>query len=211
MAALNKVLEWITKVAYLNLLWLGFSMMGLVVAGFFPATVATFAVVRKWITGHTDIPVFQQFWKQFRQGLLSANLLGYPFVLLAYILYLDFLFITIVSNQASLILTIPFLIISIMAVLTILYLFPVYVHFDMKIMDVIKTSFFMVLLNPLQTVCMALGAFAVLYGLWHFQWLFLFFSMSVLAIVLTMPALHASNKIYQKQKQIAQKASIEEK
>ncbi len=52
---------WVTKFAYLNLLWIAFSLLGLGLFGLFPATAAMFAVVRKWINGEKDIPVFHVF------------------------------------------------------------------------------------------------------------------------------------------------------
>lgn len=62
---------WITRFAYLNLLWIAFSLVGLGVVGFFPATAAMFAVVRKWVHGEKDIPVFQVFGKTIKR--ISEN------------------------------------------------------------------------------------------------------------------------------------------
>ncbi len=58
MSALNKAFEWITKIAYLNLLWLGFTLLGLIIFGIFPATAATFTVARKWVTGYPDVAIY---------------------------------------------------------------------------------------------------------------------------------------------------------
>ncbi|GAE92818.1 hypothetical protein JCM21714_1838 [Gracilibacillus boraciitolerans JCM 21714] len=178
MKALNTAFEWIAKVAYLNLLWVGFTLLGLVVAGLFPATAATFTVTRKWVTGYTDIPLFKTFWKAFRQSLVQSNILGYLIAGMAYILYLDFLFITVVANNYVMLLTIPFLFVTILYLLTAFYIFPVYVYFDMKVIQVIKSSLFIMVLNPVPTLIMALGMFGITYLLWHFQGLALFFSMS---------------------------------
>ncbi|MGN8645342.1 YesL family protein [Gracilibacillus sp. HCP3S3_G5_1] len=210
MNALNKAFEWITKVAYLNLLWIGFSLLGLIIVGLFPATAATFSVARKWVTGNTDIPLFKTFWKGFRQSLVQANILGYILVIVSYILYLDFLFITVVQNDYLLLLTIPFLFITILFILTSFYIFPVYAHYDMKLLQVIKSSFFMMILNPLQTIVMLLGSFGIIYGLWHFQWMALFFSMSLLAVALSMPAHKAFSKIQEKKTYFNQKNLLEE-
>lgn len=201
MRAVHTALEWIMKVAYLNILWLVFSLLGFVVMGLFPATAATFAVVRKWFTGGADQPIFKHFWLAYKQSLLQANILGYIIAALYYILYLDFVFLTLVDNEYMLLLTIPFVLILVVTGLTSLYIFPMYVHFDMKLIEVLKASFFMMLLHPFQTLTMTFGTFALLFGLWHFQWFFLFFSMSVLAIILVMPALKASDNITKRYQQ----------
>ncbi|UOQ85266.1 YesL family protein [Gracilibacillus salinarum] len=195
MSALNKACEWIAKVAYLNLLWVGLSMSGLIIAGLFPATAATFAVVRKWLTGYSDISITKTFWQTYRQSFLGANVLGYLFVVVAYILYLDFLFINVAPNDYVLVLTIPFLFVSILLGLTFLYVFPVYVHFEMNIRDVIKSAFFIMVLNPGKTIMMTLGVFGIIAGIWKFQGLALFFSMSLLAIASMFPALRAFSNI----------------
>ncbi|MFD2656999.1 YesL family protein [Gracilibacillus thailandensis] len=210
MNALNKAFEWISKVAYLNLLWIGFTLFGLVIVGLFPSTAATFSIVRKWVSGNTDIPLFKTFWKAYRQSLRQANILGYIIAIMGYILYLDFLFVTLVENDYLMLLTIPFLFISIFLLLTSFYVFPVYVHYDMKLLQVLKSSFFIMVLNPIPTAVMVLGVFGITYGLWYFQGLALFFSMSLIALALTMPAHKAFSKINEKKAYLSKQKLMEE-
>ncbi len=44
---LYRICEWVMRLAYVNLLWIGIFWLGLVVFGFFPSSAAMFAVVRK--------------------------------------------------------------------------------------------------------------------------------------------------------------------
>ncbi|MGP4040635.1 YesL family protein [Gracilibacillus sp. D59] len=210
MNALNKAFEWITKVAYLNLLWIGFTLGGLILVGLFPSTAATFTIVKKWVSGNTDIPLFKTFWKAFRESIVQSNILGYITGAVGYILYLDFLFITVVESDYVMLLTIPFLFISILFILTSFYLFPVYVHYDMKVLQVIKSAFFIMILNPLPTLIMVLSMFGITYGLWYFQGLALFFSMSLIAIAVTMPAHKAFSKIQEKKAYLNKQKLMEE-
>ena len=60
------VLEWITRFAYLNLLWILFSLAGGVIFGFFPATIAMFAIAREWLKGNRNTN-FNTFWKHYRE------------------------------------------------------------------------------------------------------------------------------------------------
>lgn len=200
MTAVMKACEWITKVAYLNILWIGFTILGLIVIGFFPATASTFTVARKWVTGNTDVPLFKTFYRAYKDALVASNILGYIVVLVGYVLYLDFLFITVAPSDSVSILTIPFLFLSILYFLTALYIFPVYVFFDMKIWQAMKSAFFIMILNPISTIIMALGVFGITYVLWQFQGLAIFFSMSLLSIALMMPAHKAFTKIIDKKK-----------
>lgn len=207
MNKLNVGLEWITKVAFLNLLWILFTLLGAIFLGLFPATAATFAVIRKWITGYTDAPLFNTFWKEWKTSLLHANILGYTITVISYVLYLDFVFITVSQTDFALLLTIPFLIISILFMLTSLYVFPVYVYFRVKGLQVFKNAFFIMVINPLPTVMMAFGLFGIGFLLYQFQWMALFFSMSVVALVLMMPAKRAFSKIINKKYRLEEVAN----
>ncbi|GAA0308021.1 putative membrane protein YesL [Gracilibacillus halotolerans] len=208
MNKLNVAFEWITKVAYLNLLWILFTILGAVFIGLFPATAATFAVVRKWITGYTDAPLFKTFWKEWKESLVQANILGYMIAVIGYILYLDFLFVTVSQTDFALLLTIPFLIISILFGLTSLYVFPVYVYFEMKPLQVFKNAFFIMLLNPFPTLIMAFGLFGIGFLLYQFQWMALFFSMSMFALALLMPAKRSFSKIADKKQNYKEATNV---
>ncbi|MFC4404882.1 YesL family protein [Gracilibacillus xinjiangensis] len=210
MQAANKALEWITKVAYLNILWILFTVLGAVVLGLFPATAATFTITKKWITGYSDIPIFQTFWRAYRDSFKTANILGLIISTVSYILYLDFVFITVSPNEYALLLTIPFLFISILFLLTILYIFPVYVYYEMRVGQILKSAFFIMALNPLPTVTMLLGLMGISFILWNFQPLLFFFSMSLASIALMMPAKKAFEKIQQKKKYYKSKKLVED-
>ncbi|MCJ7843307.1 YesL family protein [Lederbergia sp. NSJ-179] len=198
MRAINTALEWITRLAYLNILWILFSLGGLIVVGLFPATAATFAVARKWVMGQTDVAVFKTFWASYKKEFMKSNILGYLSTLVGYILYLDFVYLTVSPSNMTAILTIPFLIIGFIYVLTLFYVFPTFVHYDLKVLQVIKSSFFVMIINPLPTLTMLGGTLGIGFILWKFQGLAIFFSMSVLAVVIMMPAYHAFEKIYKK-------------
>lgn len=52
---LAQYLEWIMKFAYLNILWLGFTLLGVGLFGFFPATMASFILLKRFVVeGETE-------------------------------------------------------------------------------------------------------------------------------------------------------------
>ncbi|RCW67010.1 YesL family protein [Saliterribacillus persicus] len=207
MTALNTSFEWITKVAYLNIIWITMTLLGLGIFGIFPATAAVFVITRKWITGQKDIPILSTFWKYYKEGFLQANVLGFLLVIFSYILYLDFLFITVADGKYTVVLTIPFLFVGILFLLTALYVFPVYSYYEMKGFKVFKSAFFIMVLNPMPTLIMVLGMLGLIYILWHFQGLALFFSISIMGIIIMMPAEKAFKKVHDKQRQFRQKTA----
>src|SRR5690625_6922967 len=87
---MGRVFRWcegIMRLAYVNLLWILFTILGLGIFGIFPATIALFAVTRKWVMGDRDIPVFSTFWQTFRKEFLKSTLLGWVLFVIGYMIY----------------------------------------------------------------------------------------------------------------------------
>lgn len=53
--------EWLFRLMWTNLLWIGFTILGLGIFGIMPATVAMFTVVRKWQMHETEISIWSVF------------------------------------------------------------------------------------------------------------------------------------------------------
>lgn len=205
MAAINKFFDWVARLALLNVLWLVFTVLGIGVFGLFPSFAATFTVTRKWVSGETDIPVVKTFWHSYKKEFIKSNGLGYIMALIGYILYLDFVFLTV--SESTTILTIPFILITIIFLLTLLYVFPVFVYYDMKIIQVIKNSFFIMVLNPLPTFIMLLGTLGIGVSLWKFQGIIIFFGVSALSVAMMMPAYRAFQNVSEKKQLKPQKSN----
>lgn len=198
MTSINGFFNWITRIALLNVLWIIFTIFGLGFLGVFPATVAVFTIARKWVTGETDIPVMRTFWKYYKKDFIQSNILGYLLSVVGYVLYLDFVFLTVSPSNMVYLLTIPFVIIAFIFILMLLYVFPAFVYYDMKLFQILKSSFFIMVLNPFQTLIMLIGCFALMVILWTFQSVAIFFGPAVLAMTITMPAQQAFQKVREK-------------
>ena len=61
------------QLAELSLLWMGFVLLGLVVFGIGPATVALCTSLRRWIQGSPPDQLLAEFWTSFRKEFLLAN------------------------------------------------------------------------------------------------------------------------------------------
>ncbi|WP_117170016.1 YesL family protein [Paraliobacillus sediminis] len=199
MNALNNALEWFVRMAFLNMLWLIFSALGLVVIGFFPALVATFTIVRKWLVGEVDIPVFKTFWQTYKKEFIRSNILGYVLTIFGVILYVDILIFNASSNTLINLLSIPLVIVTMVYLLTLFYIFPTFVHYEMKLVQVIKNAFLVMILNPFPTIIMLLGTIGIIFVSLTFQALVPVLSVSLLSLTLMMPSIRAFDKITEKQ------------
>ncbi|WP_096437171.1 YesL family protein [Alteribacter populi] len=151
---LYKTSEWIMRLAYLNLLWILFSVLGIVVLGFFPATVAMFAIVRKWIKDDEDLPVFTEFLSNYKTEFFRSNLLGLVIIAIGVLLFFDFQLLSHYSGDFIQILFYPLLSIAIILLLTLLYLFPAYVHYEVNLFQLVKNSLILMILKPISTILM---------------------------------------------------------
>jgi uncharacterized membrane protein YesL len=147
--------EWISKLAYLNLLWIGCTLLGGIIFGFFPATAAMFAVVRSWIRNSGEYSVAKQFWGFYKKDFIRTNLVGLFLTLIIWIGYVDFRFLQIQSEIFFQLKYIPLYFILIALFLTVLFVFPTYVHYELSLMNYFRNAFMIMLSNPLNSLFLA--------------------------------------------------------
>src|SRR5699024_459418 len=129
---------WVVRLVYVNILWLFFTVVGLGVLGLMPATAGMFAVVRKWLRGEDDIPIFKTFKDSFRAEFLKANILGYILLIVGYFLYLDIQFMRIQEGLFYQFFTYLIILVFFLYLITLLYVFPTFVHFELRMQQYIK-------------------------------------------------------------------------
>lgn len=195
------IMNWITLLLYLQLLWILFTAVGLIIGGIFPATFAVFGVTRKWIRDQPDIPMFKTFLQLYKQAFGKANLIGWSVILLGSSLLYYFNLARSLTGIFSTILVVIIITIAIVYLMTVLFLIPVYVHFDIKILEVIKHAVFIAISYPLHIVAMASTLISFWYLMLYIPALFPFIGLSLLANVLMLISNNAFNSVERKIKQ----------
>jgi len=179
-----RIAEAITRILYINLLWVAFSLLGVIVLGLFPATAAMFSVVRKGMLGEKDIPIFKTFWQYYKSEFIQSNLLGYALVVIGAVLYIDLRFFQKSDGIITLGLSYLFLFLLLVYFTVVLYIFPVFVHYQFKTLEYIKYALIMAIGRPFQTLFMIVGCLLVLTLLRMVPMLILYFGGSLLCYVL---------------------------
>lgn len=198
--SIYKTSDWIMKLAYVNILWIIFSLIGLVILGLFPATIAMFTVVRKWVySDQESFSAFKLFWNTYKKEFLKSNVIGLIIMIISYLFYLEIQFIQVYNHEFLNLFFYPLLILLFVFVLTVLYVFPTYVHYDIKIFHLIKNSFLMMVLNPISTIFMIMGCITIYILSVMFPVSVLFFSGSLFAFFTIKSAFIAFRKIEEKQ------------
>lgn len=155
MEKLNTIMEWIMRLFVLQLIWILFCLVGLVIGGIFPATFTMFAICRKWLNKQTEFPIFRTFWELYRKGLLKTNLLGWVTTLTGMSLFYYFQLFKGSEGMIDLVLLIAVWIVGILYLMTVLLMIPVYVHFDIKLINVVKYALIIAISNPFHILSMA--------------------------------------------------------
>src|SRR5699024_9178366 len=84
--------NWLFKLMYLHVLWVAFTLLGVIFLGFFPATAGVYTVTRKWVEGDPDVPIFRTFFDVYKSIFFQINGLGYFMAFVGALLIYYFLF-----------------------------------------------------------------------------------------------------------------------
>ncbi len=162
--------EWLFKIILLNLYWFLFSLVGLFLFGLFPATVALFATIRQDLKAEKDdIKLFKTFIGYYKTEFIKSNVLGYLIVIIIGILVFN---IRILGNIESSLMNSSLMIVTYIllgiGVLLAIYIFPLYVHYNLSMLGYIKYSAVLLIGKPLQTLTLLLTLAAIGYFFYQF-------------------------------------------
>lgn len=189
------ICDWIARLAYINLLWIGFSLAGLILFGFMPATVAMFTIIRKWIMGENDFSIFQTFWQTYKTEFLKSNVLGGILMIIGGLLLLDLRISQSGTTAFSLIMSLLMISGLFILFLMVLYALPIFVHFNLSIFNIMKTAFVLSISQPIFTIVMIVGSIAVYFMVINIPGLIPFFGGSLLAFIIMWSASLCFNKV----------------
>jgi uncharacterized membrane protein YesL len=169
----TRVMEILSNFFLLNLIWL---LMCLPIVTIFPATAAMFGVVRQWIL-QDDTAVFSVFMKYFKENLKQSMVIGILWGFFAFILYMNFTLMLQLGAMKFILL--PFVVLfSVLMVFTTVYIFPVMVHYKLKVFGIIRNSFLLTM-SFLPTSLLAALVLVGMFVLFLWQPFTVFISFSV--------------------------------
>ncbi|MBO0994701.1 YesL family protein [Bacillus sp. SD088] len=151
------VSEWLLRLIWTNLLWIGFTLLGLGVFGIMPATVAMFTIVRRWTMKDFDAPIWSTFKTTYFKEWKKSNMVGVIFALIGIFLFLDLSFSEQMTGFFSLFLYVFFLVLSIIYFLTLAFFFPLYVQYTFSIKEYVKQSLFHAIASIKDIIILLLG------------------------------------------------------
>lgn len=179
--SLDRLLRWIIKFFWLHVLIIGFSILGLFIAGLFPAIVAALSVSKKWLD-QEEFSIAKEFRKVYFQEFFKANLLGWVFALIGFVLYINYTVMVQMGDQLSVIVVFAYYFVIFVYMTVLAWAFPLYVHTKERLGTLIKNAFIMGVTFLPRTIGIFVGVFIILYISLNIPTMLLFFTGSLLAL-----------------------------
>lgn len=189
---------WISRLAIVNLCWLLFSLLGLIIFGIGPATIAMTVVINRWILEDKNLRPFSVFFSVYKKYFIKANVISLTIMVIGSIIGFNIYF-TILHD-------LPIYVKSLAGGMGIVFFlsatitFPLYVNNEVTFFQLFKASLLFIVGYPINSFII----FAATVGLIMIQLfmpgLIFFFSGSAISFVTIL----RTHKAIEKTKQIQQ-------
>lgn len=156
------LVEWFSRFIYLNLLWILFTAMGLIIFGIGPSTAGMFAVVRKWMMKEDDVNAFRIMWQTFKSEFWRGNSVGLIFIVLGYVLYVDGTLFYHSHLPFIHVMEAFVMALGVVYVVVLLYIFPSLAHYEVKFLSYFQIAFVTGFRQPFKTFLLISAIFFVI-------------------------------------------------
>ncbi|WP_143316746.1 DUF624 domain-containing protein [Clostridium sp. HBUAS56017] len=174
-----RVFEEVTDFILLNFMWIACTLLGVVILGVAPSTVALLSVMRDKIMKKEKYGVVKSFWITYKREFKKSNIIGIILMILMLMVTINIMnfeaqngtFFTVLYGVSTLA---KLLIIGMS-----LYIFPLYVHYDMSFKEYFMKGLQLLIMRPFVTVCIAIWTFIMYLGVMLIPGLIPFLTISV--------------------------------
>ena len=171
--------NWITKLFYLQCLWLVGTLAGGVILGLVPSTISLYASIRQLYLGEMDLKLATYFIDYYKNTFKDSIVIGSLYTIAFIIVFSYLQFINATSDSSIAYLHILLYIAMIILFLIMMYIIPVYTHYDVKLIAIIKNGFFISLINIKYNIYLLSSLLAFFLILSRYQIIIVFFGISL--------------------------------
>lgn len=152
-----KVCEWLTRFAYINLLFILFSLAGVGIFGIVPSLIAMITIINKWFNKE-EFSVFHTFLNIFKQHFLKGNILAILFLMIGCMIIFNIITVPKINMIQAPLKYGTFFIIVFFSII-VLYSIPIMALYNLSIINTIKYAFIIGASHPLNLLAWGLGLF----------------------------------------------------
>ncbi|MCM3670931.1 YesL family protein [Mesobacillus maritimus] len=176
--SLDRFFTWITRLVVINVLWVLYTLMGLIVGGIFPATMAVLKIFRLWIMGDQEVPIWRTFKQEYRKAFIQSNVVGWILTFAGLILYLNYLVMK-SMGEMNIVFYVAFYLLVLFYLNLVIWSFPQLAHYNGKIRDFFRNSIILGFGRFHYTMLIVGYIFTVLYVSLRFPGILPFFTISI--------------------------------
>jgi len=196
---LYKFLDGISNLVIINLLWILFTILGGVIFGWAPATIAMFTIYRNRAQGNKDQSNIKAMWQTYKHEFIRANLVGNVMLIAgASLLFYGF---TLRQWQGvyGLLMWVIFVFTAFVYLLVLAFIFPVFIHYKIKFVEYFRYALMIGLSHLFHAIIILgiVGLFFWVSSLWIQFYILMTFSLS--AFFVTYISMAVFNRIEYKQ------------
>lgn len=154
----NKIYEVFNRIYYLmklNGLWLLFTLLGGVVFGVVPATIALYACIRQQIRNETENHLYQMFKNYYVENFRRSILFSMVFVVVVAFFLGETIILTNIGS-GNLLLEIAIKVTRLLIILSVAMFFPIFAHFDVRGIKTVVQPLIFILICPFEVIYMGL-------------------------------------------------------
>ncbi|WP_082234931.1 YesL family protein [Halobacillus massiliensis] len=155
--------NWVTHFALLNLLWIAGTLMGGIVLGIAPSTVAMYTVTRKQVMGDDNVPLTRTFFSAYRQEFFRANGAALILTVIGWLCFYDLHFFRQMEGTIYVFLTYVLMAACLTFIILLTYFLPVYVHYNLKLKQIFKQALLIGFLKPSNLILMIVTSLSTYY------------------------------------------------
>ena len=178
--------ELVTMLAVLQLMWIGLTLLGLVIFGISPATVGLFTVMRKRLQGQDDLRLLtKNYWSTYKAEFINSNKIGVILIGIGYFLVINLQIVLTMQGTVGLFMLTLIVMIAILYAVMVMNIFQVFAHYDLPFSRYFSASLLLSISFPMQVLGSIIGLY-VLYRIFLFMpGLLPFFGVSITILFLT--------------------------
>lgn len=186
MGKFYSIVEFITMLAVLQLMWIGFTLLGLVIFGVSPATVGLFSVMRKRLQGEDSLrSLTSAYWATYKKEFLSANKIGVILIVIGYFLTINFQVVSMMSGTMGLLMLTLLVMVTIMYAVMVMNIFQVFAHYELPFSRYFSASLLLSISFPIQMIGSMMGLYVFYRVFLVIPGLLPFFGISITILFLT--------------------------
>lgn len=180
-----KGLEWVAFLAYINVLWIGFTLAGVIVAGIGPATLTAFSMIRRKLRQGDHAHVFSRFKSEYKTHFKAGNIYSSLLTASVIFLYVDFRIIQALPPSPIIqAIVLPALIIlTALLLVTATFAIGYYLEYQENILTSIKKAFWLSLISPVSDLVIIHAFLFLALVLTYIPAFVLFFSLSLYGFI----------------------------